>query len=459
MRLFCHAAAILSGNKLRRRVLILLACLAAAVPAAAENPLRVVGVLGNTSGMSDRPLPYAFYSGIAVDGRGRLYLGGAAQGIVVCDQEGRCLAVLPLGDLPGYAARSLLVRAGESVFGVALAAGGTQSALFRIDTSAADPARLKTTRIAAGPGRWALSATLDPKGRIVVGQSQPSALRYSVLTLEPEAGRLVPLFEVDEPKGSQPPWRHLIQVDPDGAISIQHSGGVDWSGRYAADGRRLGDAIQGQLLGSFRYHFGYEGGLRRMDLSDAEGLARRVRVRGPGDPHGRANGPGRRSLLPGRARRGCRGRMERHELRLHAPYWRRLPGGHHRRRPIAARRGLYRLWQRRRATRHRAAQGPAHRSDAPRRKPAARRSCRGLRARARWHDRRLPQFQGRGHALRRLAAAAVRRGPARGPLDRPSRLAGQRPAAGRSAIGHDLAPAAGRKRCPHLGLAHGTAAA
>jgi hypothetical protein len=247
----------------------LLACLGTAVPAAAaENPLRVVGVLGNTSGMSDRPLPYAFYSGIAVDGRGRLFLGGAPQGIVVCDQDGQCLTVLPLGDLPGYVARSLLVRAGQSVFGVALAPGGTQSALFRIDASDADPARLKATRIAAGPGHWAVSPTLDPKGRVVVGQSQPAALRYSVLVLEPDSGRLVPLVEVAEPKGSQTPWRHLIQVDPDGAISIQHSGGVDWGGRYAADGRRLGDAIQGQLLGGFRYHFGYEGGLRRMDLTD-----------------------------------------------------------------------------------------------------------------------------------------------------------------------------------------------
>ena len=260
---------ILSQTGLRRRLLISLTCLIAAVPvAAAERPLRVVGVLGNTSGMSDRPLPYAFYKGIALDGRGRLFLSGAAQGVVVCDQDGRCLAVLPLDDLPGYAARSLLVRAGQSVFGVALAANGAQSALFRIDTSAADPARLKATRIVAGPGHWALSNTLDAKGRVIVGQSQPSALRYSVLALEADGGRPMRLFEVDQPKGSQPPWRHLIQVDTAGAISIEHSGGVDWNGRFTTAGRRLGDAIQGQLLGGFRYHFGYEGGLRRMDPSD-----------------------------------------------------------------------------------------------------------------------------------------------------------------------------------------------
>ena len=57
-----------------------------------RQPALHVGVLGNTSGMSDRPLPYAFYSGIAVDGRGRLLLSGAARGVVVCDQDGRCFA-------------------------------------------------------------------------------------------------------------------------------------------------------------------------------------------------------------------------------------------------------------------------------------------------------------------------------------------------------------------------------
>jgi hypothetical protein len=249
-------------------VMVVLPCLATVPAAAAGNPLRVVGVLGNTSGMSDRPVPYAFYCGIAVDGHGRLLLSGAAQGVVVCDQDGRCLAVLPLADLPGYVPRSLLVRAGQSVFGVALAPGGTHSAVFRIDAAPADATQLRAARIAAGPGHWALSATLDPKGRIVLGQSQPASLRYSVLALEPDGGRPVPLFELDQPKGSLTPWRHLVRVDPDGAVSIQHSGGVNWSGRFAADGRRLGDAVDGHLLDGFRYHFGYEGGLRRMDLTD-----------------------------------------------------------------------------------------------------------------------------------------------------------------------------------------------
>ncbi|MEI8195506.1 MAG: hypothetical protein WCI73_06325, partial [Phycisphaerae bacterium] len=48
----------------------------------AWEPLKVVGVLGNTGGMG-QPVPYAYYTGIAADGRGRLYLAGASQGVGV----------------------------------------------------------------------------------------------------------------------------------------------------------------------------------------------------------------------------------------------------------------------------------------------------------------------------------------------------------------------------------------
>src|SRR6185437_16716640 len=49
--------------------LLVLGALLASSTAAAE--LRTVGVLGNTAGMSDRPVPYAYYAGIGVDTRGR----------------------------------------------------------------------------------------------------------------------------------------------------------------------------------------------------------------------------------------------------------------------------------------------------------------------------------------------------------------------------------------------------
>ncbi len=162
VRFFYNSAEkVLSQTGLCRQLLILLTCLMAAVPlAAAERPLRVVGVLGNTSGTSDRPLPYAFYKGIALDGRGRLFLSGAAQGIVVCDQDGHCLAVLPLDDLPGYVPRSLLVRAGQSVFGVALAANGAKGACFasthRLPTRRGSRRRASRQAPAIGrcPTRW-----------------------------------------------------------------------------------------------------------------------------------------------------------------------------------------------------------------------------------------------------------------------------------------------------------------
>ena len=50
---------------------------------------------------------------------------------------------------------------------------------------------------------------------------------------------------------------------------------MNWGGRYSLSGRRLGEAVDGQIVGQFRYHFGYGGGLRRMDLTDA--------VASPGD--------------------------------------------------------------------------------------------------------------------------------------------------------------------------------
>ncbi len=60
----------------------------------------------------------------------------------------------------------------------------------------------------------------------------------------------------------------MVQVDPEGTLSIQHAGGVNWGGRYSLTGRRLGEAVDGQIVGQFRYHFGYGGVLRRMDLTD-----------------------------------------------------------------------------------------------------------------------------------------------------------------------------------------------
>ena len=71
------------------RWLVVAAVMLLAVTAGwSQTPLKIVGVLGNTSGMSDLPFPYAYYTGIAADARGRLYFSGAAEGVPVSDQDG-----------------------------------------------------------------------------------------------------------------------------------------------------------------------------------------------------------------------------------------------------------------------------------------------------------------------------------------------------------------------------------
>ncbi len=240
-----------------------------ALAAQADGGLHVVGVLGNSSGMSDRPLPFAYYTGIAADPAGRLFLAGAPEGLVVCDRDGRNLAILPLTEAEGMTLRSIIVRAGRWLFAVATEPGESRSALYGVDTTETDARKLAVVRIAAGSGHWALSPTLDRQGRVIIGRSKAGKRAYSVTAMEPGSRSVETLFTLGQPAGAQPPWRHFVQVDPDGTLSIQHAGGVDWGGRYSLTGERLGEAVDGQIVGSFRYHFGYDGSLRRMDLSDA----------------------------------------------------------------------------------------------------------------------------------------------------------------------------------------------
>jgi len=226
--------------------------------------LRTVGVLGNTAGMSDRPTPYAFYTGIGLDAHGRIYLVGAPDGVVVCDQEGRCLAVVSLPDA-GLTPRSLLARAGDNLFFTATNDGTRQSALYRIDTRL-DTSLLRVQRVTMGAGHWRLSTTLDHLGRVIVGESDVAAGQYRVVAVAAQTGVTTPLFQLPHPPGATWPWMHSIQVDPDGALSIIHAGGVDWRGRYSILGARLGDALGGLILDNFRYYLSYEGSVRRTDL-------------------------------------------------------------------------------------------------------------------------------------------------------------------------------------------------
>ncbi len=137
-----------------------------AIPQAAQaDGLHVVGVLCNSSGMNDRPIPFAYYTGIAADASGRLFLAGAAEGFVVCDQDGRNLAIVPLANAERMTLRSVLVRAGSWLFAVATDPGQSRSALYGVDTTETDARKLAAVRIAVGPGHWSLSPTLDRQGR------------------------------------------------------------------------------------------------------------------------------------------------------------------------------------------------------------------------------------------------------------------------------------------------------
>lgn len=68
------------------RWLFCLAMVWAAFTRAAE--LKVVGVLANTAGMSDAPVPYAYYEGVAVDAQGHVYLAGPLPVIPALNQDG-----------------------------------------------------------------------------------------------------------------------------------------------------------------------------------------------------------------------------------------------------------------------------------------------------------------------------------------------------------------------------------
>ncbi len=226
--------------------------------------MKAVGVLGNSSGLSDAPVPFAMYTGVAVDARKRVYLAGAREGMVVTDTVGKCLAVIPLPESGGAVMSSLAALVGGKVFVIVVKNQGAASALYAVDAAADDPKKLAAVKISEGPGHWAISPTPDESGRVVIGKSIPEKLSYTVEAVDPKDGKAMIIFSAELPKGAQRPWRHLIQAEPGGVVNIFHSGGVNWDGRFKADGTRLGNAIPGQLFGNHRYTFGYSGNLSRL---------------------------------------------------------------------------------------------------------------------------------------------------------------------------------------------------
>jgi hypothetical protein len=225
-------------------------------------PLRVVGVQGNTSGLSDVPIPRGIYTGLAIDEHERLLLWGSPEGFVVADLEGRGLAVRPLPDLGDRVPYSPMVRSARYVFGVAT--NGRQSTLYRIDTENKEAARLEVKVVQEGEGHWTLATTPDSKGRILVGQASLLELTYRVVAVDPASGKEEMLFET-EMEEDQPPMQprvtHRLVAEPDGGWSIQFSGkDKEWKGLFSAAGKKVSPSPRpGMILDGFRYAF-EEGG-------------------------------------------------------------------------------------------------------------------------------------------------------------------------------------------------------
>src|SRR5262245_27306199 len=162
-----------------RRTFAVLPLLLLGVAAQEPAPLRVVGVQGNTSGLSDVPIPRGSYTGLAIDQHERLLLWGSLDGAVVADLDGRGLAVLPLPDLGDRIPYSPMVRSARYVFGVAT--NGRQSTLYRIDTENKEAARLEVKVAQEGEGHWTLSTA--PDARSAEHTSELQSLRHLVCRL------------------------------------------------------------------------------------------------------------------------------------------------------------------------------------------------------------------------------------------------------------------------------------
>src|SRR5262245_6304109 len=188
-------------------------------------PLRVVGVQGNTSGLSDVPIPRGHYTGLAIDQHERLLLWGSPDGFVVADLEGRALAVRPLPDLGDRVPYSPMVRSTRYVFGVAT--NGRQSTLYRIDTENKDAAQLEVKVVQEGEGHWTLSTAPDAKGRVLVGQASLLETTYRVMAIDPASGREETIAEAEmaeDHPAYDPRVTHRLEAEPDGAFSIHYRG-------------------------------------------------------------------------------------------------------------------------------------------------------------------------------------------------------------------------------------------
>ena len=279
-------------------------------------------------------------------------LDRGGDGVPVCDQDGQCLAVLPLPkEAQGLTPRSQAVLAAGHIVFALHARDGWRSMLCRVDTSAAEAGQLVVHKVAEGAGHWAVSPTLTADGRAVIGIGTRGSESTAWRRWMPRAnsgGRFV-----------------RSAAGGDGTVAAFDPGRTGWVVRHCAFGRRerarpllaarpaAGRLVRRadrrwlpvpvQLLGRAEPdRLGWQAG------------ARRVRLAAGRDPHAGPAGPLGRPLLLRRTRRRLRGPLGRHDVRLPPPHrrrsgstiwpttassWRhRLAGGGERRRaaPVAA---------------------------------------------------------------------------------------------------------------------------
>ena len=290
---------------------------------------------------------------------------GGVPGVVAADEDRagpRGPAARPC--LSGYAVPGCCWSGQASwCFGRCLAANGRKKCVFSHRRTAAVPVRLQDGAHRGGSGRCPSARRLDAKG--IARRSANRLLRVA-------GGAGWPCAAVPSgrsPKGVAATPLYLIQGRSARRRQL-HSGGVDWSGLVmAADGRRLGEAIEGIPGGFPSSHLRLRGPSQRPGCSAREcgfeapeiRMSRWSRL---GQRDFLAGGAAGRSKPPGTVRTRTAALGSRTSLRTASARW------------------LHRSRQRRRATRHRAAQGSAHRSHVCVGTPPHGVHAHGLRARA-----------------------------------------------------------------------------
>ena len=249
-----------------------LAVLAVTIPAAAgEMPeLKVVGVLANTAGMDNQPIPYAFYSGVAVDTQGRVYLCGATGVVPVVNQDGTTYALHPVP--AGLAPWGKMCLVDGAVY--FLAGDAQRQQLLRIKT-AAKALAVEDVNVKFGAAS-VLASCADPAGRLVVLDAPGGNVKNPTVTLKTidvKTGAVAELFS-KQLEGSSSWYQRGVACHPSGIYRIDLQGASALHGWFDKAGEQAGATLPGgQVFDGFIYQFNYHGGLRRLDLQgkDAPG--------------------------------------------------------------------------------------------------------------------------------------------------------------------------------------------